>query len=327
MKNITYNIAIIGAGQLGNRHLQGLIHSKNNLRIYVIDRSDAALETARRRFSEISTKNTMTRLKASFHHKLDELPSVLDMGIIATTAEVRETIVKELLTNHQVKYLLLEKIVFQKVTDFIDINHLLNKTGVKTWVNCARRMYPFYHALRNEIRGEIVHMKVSGNNWGLACNTIHMIDLLAFLSQRSEFRFDESGLHNEIYSSKRNGFSELRGKLTILSNRGDELQLIDENSLDEYIISIAFGGVAYTVDESKKIAMLIQPDGNIREIEIKIPYQSELTGIAVDQIFDSGESSLPSYEECMKYHIPMIEAFNRQFSKISGIEITTCPIT
>jgi len=139
----TYEIGLIGAGQLGSRHLQGLIHSENRLRIYVIDQSDEALATARIRFKEASDKNTDTKFNVSFHNKLDDLPAELDLVIIATTAEVRRIVVEDLLTNHQVKYLLLEKIVFQKVADFTAVNDLLNKTGVKAWVNCARRMYPF----------------------------------------------------------------------------------------------------------------------------------------------------------------------------------------
>ena len=46
-------IAIIGAGQLGSRHLQGLTKIKQDIHITVIDPNPSALEIARQRFVEM----------------------------------------------------------------------------------------------------------------------------------------------------------------------------------------------------------------------------------------------------------------------------------
>ena len=48
-----YNIAIIGAGQLGSRHLQGLKLAQLPMRIEIVDSSEKSLETARERYDQI----------------------------------------------------------------------------------------------------------------------------------------------------------------------------------------------------------------------------------------------------------------------------------
>ena len=48
-----YQIGVIGAGQLGGRHLQGLARLSLPCEIDVVDPSPVSLDSARKRFSEI----------------------------------------------------------------------------------------------------------------------------------------------------------------------------------------------------------------------------------------------------------------------------------
>ena len=59
-------------------------------------------------------------------------------------------------------------------------------------------------------------------------------------------------------------------------------------------------------------------NNDLKKISIKIPLQMEITGQIVDQILETGHSYLTKYEECMKYHIPMLNAFNNHISTITG---------
>ena len=49
-----YRVAIIGAGQLGSRYLQGMVHCKLPLHIMVIDPSNESLVRAQDRWNEVS---------------------------------------------------------------------------------------------------------------------------------------------------------------------------------------------------------------------------------------------------------------------------------
>ncbi|MBC8146778.1 MAG: Gfo/Idh/MocA family oxidoreductase [Bacteroidetes bacterium] len=139
-----YNIAVIGAGQLGSRHLQGLAKSSKEFQIYVIDPNENALILAKQRFEEVSKS---TNSIVSYRQSMSDLPGTIDLAIIATTANVRRKIIENLLDKCSIKYLILEKVVFQKSEDFKPIQKRLLEKGVKAWVNCARRSYSFYKNL------------------------------------------------------------------------------------------------------------------------------------------------------------------------------------
>jgi len=68
-------------------------------------------------------------------------------------------------------------------------------------------------------------------------------------------------------------------------------------------------------------------EGVTEQERIDIPYQSQLTVDLVDIILKEELSDLVSYDECLQYHIPMLNAFNLHLSKILKKEIKVCPIT
>ena len=150
-----------------------------------------------------------------------------------------------------------------------------------------------------------------------------MIDLFVYFTQEYDLNFNNKELHNRIYNSKRSGFSELKGTLRISAESGKKLILIDNK-----IKNKKKGLIIYTdrelieINENKKYVKR----NNIKS-SISIPFQSQITGDVVDQILQYSNSDLVSYEECIKYHIPMIESFNDHFSKILKKEIVKCPIT
>ena len=55
-------IAIIGAGQLGSRHLQGLAQCNFDISIEVVEPYDLSRETAKKRYEEIGHNNFVKKL-------------------------------------------------------------------------------------------------------------------------------------------------------------------------------------------------------------------------------------------------------------------------
>ena len=320
-----YNIAIIGAGQLGSRHLQGLAKSTKQFQIYVIDPNEKSLIVAKNRFKEVSKP---TNSKVSYLKNISGVPENIDLAIIATTANVRREVVERLLEQCHLKYLILEKVVFQKSEDFNYIQKLLIDNGIKSWINCTRRTFPFYKKLKKKNLGEKIIIKVEGNNWGLACNSIHMIDLLVFLTGKTDIKININKLENIIFNSKRNNFKEIKGTLKIYTNHGDTLELNDQVKYDgKHKISISNSRIKFNIFEGESLVIRDKSDNKIHEEKISVPFQSELTGRIVDQILDTGESDLTPYTECMQYHVPMLDAFNKHFSRVTGKDVEICPIT
>jgi hypothetical protein len=57
-------------------------------------------------------------------------------------------------------------VVFQKEEDFVAVKKLIDDKNIKAWVNCPRRMWPFYQQLREKLKEAImVDLKVKGSNW------------------------------------------------------------------------------------------------------------------------------------------------------------------
>jgi len=324
--NITLiNIAIIGSGQIGTCHLLGLAKAAKPINIFVVDPDENKFSITKERY-----QNTVNLLihNVSYCIKISDIPTIIDLAIIATTANIRRKVTEQLLDICSIKYLIFEKIVFQEPKDFKIIHTLLNNKGIKCWVNCPRRSFPVYKRIKSKVNSGLVSIRVIGKNWGLGCNAIHMIDLFMYLTGENDINVNTDELKNIVIDSKRLGYKELSGTLKIQTGRGDTLILIDEENLEENItISITNSGNEYHIYESVGKIKTININNNTQEEKIKIPLQSELTYKIVDQILNTGNSDLTDYQECMQYHIPMLNGFIEHFSKVTNQQLIACPIT
>jgi len=192
-------------------------------------------------------------------------------------------------------------------------------------------MYPFFQELKKRtINCSKINLFVEGHNWGLASNTIHMLDLLAFLTEQSKFEIDVSNLFPKVYESKREGFIELGGEIRAETKRGDKLVLVDNRDFKiPFKIRIKFDGVSMEIDQSHGLS-LEYPRNNLGqpiERQFQVPLQSELTGKLAEQILQTGFSQLTPLEESYQFHIPLLEAFNYHIWRITKKQVKVCPIT
>ena len=156
-------VAIIGAGQLGSRHLQGLTKIRQEIQITVVDPNPTALETAKKRYHEI-LKNPFIQ-SVAYVDSLEEFDEPVELAIIATKADVRRNVTEELVSNSKVKYLILEKVVFQSVADFKAVMSLLKENSIKAWVNCSRRMFLIFRELKKRtVNAPQVNLTVESNH-------------------------------------------------------------------------------------------------------------------------------------------------------------------
>ena len=324
-----HHLLLIGAGELGSRHLQSLSKMNQDIQITVVDPSSYALANAQKRYEQMPSNSNVCSV--NYHQDIPGLDGEVDLAIIATNADVRRKVIETLLGKIQIKYLILEKIAFQSVPDFHKVITLLKSKKIKAWVNCPRRMYPFFKNLKAELNHEDkILIKQEGNNWNLASNTIHFLDLLYFLRGETISLFDTSGLDVKVYKSKKNGFVELGGVLNAENARGDKLTLIDnKESKDKIVLSITSENhryILYQLDE--KVFSSHRNNGWEKKEELfQMPFQSELTHLVINQILDTGKCDITPIMESFALHKPMLDAFNMHLSAIHGKSITICPIT
>ena len=322
------HIAIIGAGQLGSRHLQGLSNINQDVIITVVDPISDALELAQKRFKEMPLNSCVRSV--NYHQDIPWLDGEVDLAILATNADLRRNVIEELVNNSRVKYLILEKVVFQSVDDFKEVMLLFEEREIKAWVNCPRRIYPFFRKLWKEtIEADLLKISVKGSSWGLASNTIHMLDLLAFLSGQIEINIDFRDLDDKVYEAKKKGFIELGGRLWAETDRGDVLELIDDRQKDiPSQLNIEFNESSFEIDQQQGLVRACSHDGNkYDERSFHMPLQSDLTAGVAEEILKTGSSSLTPLDESYLLHCPMLDAFNTHLSSVLNKQVIICPIT
>lgn len=309
-----FKVAIIGAGQLGSRHLQGLKGASSPLSITVVDSSEDSLKVAQERYDAISA---VGEKEVKYVSGIDSLPKTLDLVIVATGSKPRAAIVKSLLDTKSVTNLVLEKVLFPELSAYDEIAKLLSEEDVRCWVNCPRRMYGMYQEIAKLIDvNKPLRMVYGDENWGLCCNSIHEIDLFMYLIGENKYSIDTTSVNPQIEPSKRNGYIEMTGTLVVKTPKGNELVLTSVNGFDGKAgITITNGEKIIYVDETHGFWL----DGNI-ENRFSVPYQSQLSGILADELLTSGTCQLSSYELSASYHKPFIIALLQKYNEIEGLQ-------
>ena len=323
-----FKILLIGAGQLGSRHLQGLLKFKKKQFIYVLDRSEDSLTVAKERAAEIESKHTV-----SYVSEWDNIPTELDLVIVATGASVRAKLVTKLLKICNVKNLVLEKILFQDLKSYSEIGNLIKSSGTPTWVNHPRRMFEHYKDLKNKIaaNGEFVRFQIFGGNWDLACNALHFIDLISFLSGSEVLNLDFREIDNNIIKSKRPNCIELTGSLSGVLKNGNRFNISSlDGNYEDITITVLTKSSRWIIQEGEaQRTIYLGKENNFNEIidPFTNEYQSTLTTRIINDILIEGNTNLPKYDEACSAHVPFIKGTLETYNKISGSNTLTCPIT
>lgn len=320
------SIVLIGVGGLGSRHLQALSKLDEEIIIHAVDPSEVSIENAK--------KIVQSKGNIIYHNDMKNLPKTSNIAIIAVTSGIRRKVTEELLEKCSIQYIIFEKVLFNRVDDYYAVGNLLSSKGIIAWVDCARREWKFYQMLKSYYnKAEEVQLTVSGKNWGLGCNAIHHLDLLAYLSDTiDEISIDISNLDDIIHESKRAGYIEFTGELSgsIGKNSFHLISPINDINSEIRVASATCNTVIHEMGD--KISATItryNKDEIISEdkIECHSPYISELTNRVVESILKTGSCNLTPYKESMELHIPLIHAFLKKINAVTHSSTDKCNIT
>ena len=318
---------LIGAGQLGSRHLQGLIKNLQQLEIYVLDPSESSLKIALERENEITHTH-----KVVYSQSWENLPNYFELVIIATNANVRELVISKLLDKHKVDFLILEKVLFQELAAYQRVHYLLAQHNVVTYVNHPRRMFESYKTIKTnlDLYNPAVY-SVVGGNWGLGCNAIHFLDLFVYLSGKKLVDLNVQSVDNEILESFRTGFVEFTGtitghlsdsssfSITSLQGESSSTTVTIFNSSQRFIIQEGGTPQIFKLEKKNSFTCEMEP--------FKVQYQSELsTNIAIE-LLENGFCSLPTYNESRHTHELFLSEMLKKYNSITSLQSSILPIT
>ncbi len=304
-------ICLVGAGNIGSRHLQGLKKANIPLSINVIDPSRDSLNLALKRYRKV--KENSNKHKITFNQDYKNLPEKIDLAIVATSSNVRRKVVEKLLNSSKVQYMILEKLLFQKKQDYFFVEKLLKKNNCKTFVNCCMRSMSFYSSLKKKINGPVNYF-VSGSQYGLITNAIHYIDHLAYLAGSTDFEVDTTLLDPKLIASKREGFIELNGTLNVYFKNGSFGSFTcyaDGNA--PIVIQISSKNYRCISKESEQKSWeSSKKDSWVwKEIPVDILFQSEMTNKVTSDLLKSKKCPLTPFSESVKIHLNLLEGLLR----------------
>lgn len=323
------NIVIIGAGQIGSRHLQAMTWFEDTAKVHLVDPSEESLKFSEERFFK-NYKEDYRWIELKCYKSINDLSESIDLAIIATCSDVRAGIVKELICKKEVKNLLLEKVLFQTVGEYFEIEDLLKEKDIPTWVNCWMREKDFYKRLRIKLNmDEQIQMKVEASLWGMGCNSIHFIDLFSYLTECKDYKFTDCHLNKRIINSKRSGFLEFSGELRCQYSSGHNLILVCRDKGNDPIkITVNNGSQNHEIIDCVDHVVHKFSNGMVQSTEnAEIPFQSQTTHRLVHQIINNQFCDLPTYRDSMYLHLPLIKVLMEHLKNITGDTVERCPIT
>ena len=311
---------IVGGGNLGSRHLQGLAKISEPAIIDVIDPKRGALDLCAERLAETTNQQT-SRHKVSYHTDISTLRTNYDLGINATTSGLRLDSLR--LTADKANCWILEKILSQNAADLDEIISVTEHCE-KVWVNYMMRELTWLQDLKHEIGKEKIRtIKLEGMNWSLACNLIHHLDFATWIGNAELLNLDTSKLDQIWYSSKRPGHKEICGQVVARLSNGIEASYKSISNGEPRFTEIQTDKNTWIVDE---IGARILLKGKTKFSGI-FDRQSSLTTKLAQDFLTGRNHNLPLLSEAAGTHKIFIEAFLEHWRQTVDSNAKSVPIT
>ena len=309
-------ILVVGLGNIGFRHFESLLKSKNNYEIYCYDKSKSALQRVRELI-----ENTNHSQRVKIINNIDEINNNHDFLIHATSSDVRLKTFSQILSKSKIKFAILEKILAQNIDHLNRIN-IVSKNLQNCWVNTPMHEWDLYSRIKKKINVKNIN-KIEFNNFdGLACNAIHFIDFFSSWKKMLPNKIETSRLSN-WYESKRKGFFDVFGKLEIIYPDQATLTLTSNKNSSNYHCIIKENKRKWTLIENEKI--FFSSDG-YKENGI-IEYQSQLTDIIINKIITKGDCELPKLDWSIDCHRILINSLLNYWNVYFNKNDEILPIT
>ncbi|MDA7697754.1 hypothetical protein N8796_00925 [Candidatus Pelagibacter sp.] len=315
-------VLLVGAGQIGSRYLQGLICSTLNISITVVDPLDISLNVSKKRWIEAGGDQSLHTI--SWNKELPSNKERFDLIIVTTSSKGRATLIKKIASNVSGDYWVIEKVLAQSKKE-LDIIQVATTHAKEVWVNMPRRVMSWHQKLRLKFyqKGPL-KVKNTGGLWGLACNSIHFIDLISWWTGESLLSLNTSKLNNTWLKSKRLGYYEVSGELLATFSNGTQLILESQLDAKEDIMKIEIKNEnTWVIDEINGVAH----DSKKNVLEGKIKLQSELAGPMIAKIFSSGTCELTPLKESIAQHEVFLIAMLKHWNTSNKCNDELVPIT
>jgi len=232
-------------------------------------------------------------------------------------------VVSQLAEKVTVRYWVLEKVLAQSEYDLDVITSVLG-VGGNVWVNTPRRMMGWFQELKDSTPNRTpATCIIDGFDWGLACNTVHYLDFMAWWSGEQVIEIQTKQLAAQWHTAKRLGNWEVYGTLIAKFTGGSELVLHCKSEPTPRTMVLGTEDNQWSILELDGRA--VRSDGF--SLPGKLEFQSEMTGALVESILSTGRCNLTSLSESVALHRPLLQGLLAHWRSSMPDQLSYVPIT
>lgn len=317
-----YKILLVGAGQIGSRYLEGLAKLNLDFELIVIEPNVDSLNTAKSRWNSACIEGRDYNIK--WLNRIQSQKYEMDLAIISTSSVDRCNIVKNVSEIFSPKLWIMEKLLAQSKKEIDLIIKATNKSH-GAWVNITRRLDTWHKRIASEFnfKGPIKVIK-TGGLWGMACNSIHLIDLVCWWTGEKILSIDTDKLDKNWIKSKREGYFEITGEMSAKFSNGSSLILRSNKNLDKEFIKVYLkDNKEILINENE--GFLISPNG--KKSEGKLQLQSEVTAPLIKKLILESNCELPTLNISAQQHTVFINSMLKHWNASQKLLDSKVPIT
>lgn len=311
------SVLLSGCGNIGFRHLQAILAMPDPAEVTVVEPNIAAHERIAALFPAAEAKG----FRFTLCKELLPIRQTFDLVVIATSADTRRAAFDSIVSAHDVRVMILEKVLFQTIQDLDEVGQILAERGIAAYVNCPRRYFPGYRALFADLAAiRPVDITIEGAGFGLASNGIHLIDLAEYLNDAALVAFSATDLLAGSVPAKRAGCVEVFGQVTGKLSNGAKLTINCANA-DPMSIRISLNGHGYSAEIDEIAREIRKGSGPATGFDSK--FVSEIWQI-YHEALHLGRCDLTAYADSARQHRLFVSALSDHLLLESS---SPCPIS
>lgn len=325
-------ILLVGCGEIGSRHLQAVVRLPRVTRIEIVDPRPEACALGRARVAEVPDRCPSTELR--WFSSLEQASRGGALCIVATQANGRSALVRDVAEKLGYRTFLLEKIVTQSVRELEELVAYARQRELSVWVNFMTRAYPVFKRVKQLIDpAEPIVFSSIGGNRGLATNGMHDADLFAYFDGSSRIEPAGCALVDPILHPSKRGRAvfDMSGTLHGCTEKGSQMTLSYMQGHQGWpYIMIATPRYRWVVDHVQHTAAESDAASGwawrVVPCECNI-FVSQMTTIFASGILVSGRCDLPTLEESLVAHRFILGELQPHFNRLMEREMDLCPVT
>jgi hypothetical protein len=215
------NIAIIGLGKMGMSHLNSFLNDKNTYNLFLYDKNLMKINKIKK--IKIKNKKIIANIKLPKYGNFEFV-------VIATKSKERHAIIDHILKFNNVRFVLLEKFLFNKLSEFKKFEKRHKKKLNRIYVNVWSKY--FLNLINLKIKKNSFIIKVELPEKKILTNLIHFYEIFKILG-KSKIKIDFNFF--KLLKLK-NGYHDGTGKIILKNDFGSTMEILSQKKGNNFSI-------------------------------------------------------------------------------------------